>query len=144
MVGDVQGVGQYQDMNTEGHLKGRTNQYALHWLSGPMKGSALGWISQLPSGCRHQTSAERPNPLCDEAVDSSMGGGSFDGELYTHTYTLTLVQHTTHTYSINYLLRDIMYSIMNQYTQNLSTDTHSSFIMGFTHTSPYGLVHPVL
>lgn len=38
-MGAVQGVGQYEAVDSEGHHKGRANQYALHRLSGHMKGA---------------------------------------------------------------------------------------------------------
>lgn len=43
-VGDVQCVSQYVEMNTEGHLKGGTNQYAVIQTH---EGSTLSWIASF-------------------------------------------------------------------------------------------------
>lgn len=63
-------MGQYEDVNTEGQLKGRTNQYALHRLSGPIKEALWAGLAS----CRLVANikpAERPDPWRDETADSS-------------------------------------------------------------------------
>ena len=88
-------------MNTEGHLKGRTNQYALHLLSGPIKEALWAGLAS----CRLVANiepAERPNPRRDDTVDSRERGRSFDGK-------------TPHTHIVNHLIHGIMGLIMNLY-----------------------------
>lgn len=61
-MGNVQGAGQYEDVNSEGRLEGGADRYALHRLCGPMKASLGAGLATLPAGCRHQASAELPYP----------------------------------------------------------------------------------
>lgn len=117
-MGDVGGTGQYEDMNTEGHLKGRTNQYALHRLSGPMKGAL--WVG-LASFRLVADIKPLPSDLTLGVMRPSIRARG-EGALMVYTHTQT----DTHTSSMNPPLRDIMDSIMKQASRRICTHAHTA------------------
>ena len=70
-------------MNTEGRLKGRTDQYALHRLSGPKKGSSL-WVGlasfRLVADIKPVPSDLTLGVMRPSIRSEGGGGGGFDGE----------------------------------------------------------------
>lgn len=55
----------------------------------------------------------------------------------THTHTHIFYKSVTRPYELNYTIQ-----ANTGITQNIHTSINSSEIMGFNHSSPYGLVHP--
>lgn len=125
-------------MNTEGHLKGRTNRYALCWLSGPMKGALWAGLAFFLLVANIKP---LPGDLTLDVMRPSIPARREGALMVNHTHTHRHLLSLTH-FSMIHQTHACMHSIMNRYRQNMHT--HGSAIIGFTHTSPYGLEHPVL
>ena len=137
-------------MNTEGHLKGRTNRYALRWLSGPMKGALwAGLASFLLVANIKPLPGDLTLDVMRPSIPARREGALMVNRAHTHTHTHTHARTHAHTHTFSFthvsmihLTHACMHSIMNRYRQNMHT--HGSATTGCTHTSPYGLEHPVL
>ena len=84
-------------MNTEGHLKGRTNRYALRWLSGPMKGALwAGLASFLLVANIKPLPGDLTLDVMRPSIPARREGALMVNRTHTHTHTHTHTRMHAH------------------------------------------------